>query len=262
MGEVSSYVRRGMEFKRRSDLELINDENECIFIEFSGHSVGHIHDIIVGLMYRPPNTDAPLFTDALRNIHSKLTNERKTCILMGDFNIDLLKFQTHDKTNEFLDSLFASSYLPLITKPTRITDYSATLIDNIFCNNPAHHNVISGLLNTDISDHQPIFSLIQSNMNKQQREGQLYQRVFTQNNLSIFKDKIARQDWTFVFDEIDTQTAYSSFLDTIKTAYNEAFPLQLVKSKKYQKNKWLFDNLKQCIKVKNRLYQKFKREPI
>ena len=56
-GGVSLYVRRGVEFKRRSDFELIKDENECIFIEINGHSVGQVQDIILGLMYRPQNTD-------------------------------------------------------------------------------------------------------------------------------------------------------------------------------------------------------------
>ena len=51
---------------------------------------------------------------------------------MGDFNIDLLNMSTHQSTNDYIDINFTNSFLPLITKPTRITSTTATLIDNIF----------------------------------------------------------------------------------------------------------------------------------
>ena len=51
---------------------------------------------------------------------------------MGDFNIDLLKSESCNYTNRFIDQLFTSSFFPLIIKPTRVTAHTATLIDNIF----------------------------------------------------------------------------------------------------------------------------------
>ena len=50
-------------------------------------------------------------------------------------------------------------FFPLITRPTRITEHKASLIDNIFTNDPLSQSV-SGLFISDISDHLPIFSLI------------------------------------------------------------------------------------------------------
>ena len=47
-------------------------------------------------------------------------------------------------------------FFPLITRPTRITSNTATLIDNIFTNN-IDDQFYSGLLFTHISDHLPIF---------------------------------------------------------------------------------------------------------
>ena len=47
-------------------------------------------------------------------------------------------------------------FFPLITRPTRITSNTATLIDNIFTNHLNNYS-FSGLLFTDISDHLPIF---------------------------------------------------------------------------------------------------------
>ena len=53
---------------------------------------------------------------------------------MGDYNINLLNYDVHNNTAEFTDMMYANSFIPLVTRPTRITQSSATLIDNIFTN--------------------------------------------------------------------------------------------------------------------------------
>ena len=42
---------------------------------------------------------------------------------------------TNELTGEFLDVMYSKMFFPLITRPTRITSHTATLIDNIFSNN-------------------------------------------------------------------------------------------------------------------------------
>jgi hypothetical protein len=76
---------------------------------------------------------------------------------MGDFNLDLRHYDSHHFTQEFLDSLFPHMLIPLITKPTRVTSHSATLIDNIFTN-CFQQNTLNGLILNDISDHFPVFA--------------------------------------------------------------------------------------------------------
>ena len=75
---------------------------------------------------------------------------------MGDFNIDLLKFKSHSATDGFLNTLGSNFFQPYIMQPTRITNHSATLIDNIFFNS-IEHFTISGNLVYDLSDHLPNF---------------------------------------------------------------------------------------------------------
>ena len=73
---------------------------------------------------------------------------------MGDFNLNLINYQSHNLTGEFLDMMYFNTFFPLITRPTRITSHSATLIDNRF-QNSLETNLLSSLLFTDISDHLP-----------------------------------------------------------------------------------------------------------
>jgi endonuclease/exonuclease/phosphatase family metal-dependent hydrolase len=88
-----------------------------------------------------------------------ISKENKLCYLMGDFNLDLMKYHCHHFTSEFLDIMYSNMFFPLITRPTRITSNTATLIDNIFSNHLENFS-FSGLLFTDISDHLPIFCIV------------------------------------------------------------------------------------------------------
>ena len=65
---------------------------------------------------------------------AQLSSENKVCYVMADWNLDLMKHHCHDLTGQFLDTMFSRSFVPLITRPTRITTNTATLIDNIFTN--------------------------------------------------------------------------------------------------------------------------------
>ena len=61
----------------------------------------------------------------------KLSREDKTIILMDDFNINLMKYDTNKDSSTFLDMMYSNLLLPYITTPTRVTTRSKTLIDNI-----------------------------------------------------------------------------------------------------------------------------------
>ena len=51
-----------------------------------------------------------------------LSKENKTIFLLGDFNVDLLKYDQHSPANEFLDSLSSQILLPHIVQPTKINN--------------------------------------------------------------------------------------------------------------------------------------------
>ena len=61
-----------------------------------------------------------------------LSEKNKEIVLLGDFNIDLLKYEKDHDTVNFLDQMYSAPLVPHITSPTQITSHSRTLIDNIF----------------------------------------------------------------------------------------------------------------------------------
>ena len=113
-------------------------------------------NVIVSCIYRHPNTDLNEFNDYINNLLDKLLKENKTVFLLGDFHVDILNYDQHSLTNEFLDSLSFYMLLPPITQLIRNINNSKTLIDNSSLNVITPNNILGNLTAT-ITDHLPQF---------------------------------------------------------------------------------------------------------
>jgi len=91
-------------------------------------------------------------------------SEHKKLLLVGDFNIDLLKFESHNKTNAFIDNMFSVGLSPLITKSTRVTPHSPTVIDHAYTNIQGHNK--SGIIISNVADHFGIFTILNAQIKR------------------------------------------------------------------------------------------------
>ena len=78
---------------------------------------------------------------------------------MGDFNINLLNYESHRDTNEFINSMVSHCLLPHILQPPRVTDHSATVIDNIFTYATKFDTTSGNILN-QLADHFSQFLIL------------------------------------------------------------------------------------------------------
>ena len=74
--------------------------------------------------------------------------------------MDLLKIEQNKNMSTFMELLLERELYPLITRPTRITRSSATLIDNIIVSCTLYHSNKSVVLINDLSDHLPCISVL------------------------------------------------------------------------------------------------------
>ena len=95
-----------------------------------------------------------LTLELFNQIFEIVSKDCKQVFLLGDFNINLLNFNDHQPTNDFLDSLASNYFISYILNSTRITSHSKTLSDNIF-SNFVSHEIVSGNITAAISDHLP-----------------------------------------------------------------------------------------------------------
>ena len=70
-----------------------------------------------------------------------------------DHNLDLLKCHIHQNTQSLIDIMMKNNMHPTIMRPMRITNTSATLIDNVFIDDKLFQSFDSCILLEDISDH-------------------------------------------------------------------------------------------------------------
>ena len=143
----------------RVDLKIEDTEFEGVWIEIDKKGS---KNIIVGCIYRHPHTNnIDNFFEYMSNTLMKLNKENKEVYISGDFNLDLLKYETKPKIMEFYNLMTSNGYLPLIIQPTRIRDDSHSLIDNIFSNSLAES--LGGNILIEFADHLTQFVTVKKN---------------------------------------------------------------------------------------------------
>lgn len=146
----------GFFVKQALNFQLVNWKSthksfESLFIKVSQPK---LRNLLLGVIYRPPGQPLQMFNEEFDRLLAEITLTKQEIIILGDFNIDLLKASQHPYTNLFLDTISSYNLLPAIERPTRITDSSHTLIDNI--TNLWPRMVNSSITVKDIPDHLPI----------------------------------------------------------------------------------------------------------
>ena len=145
-------------------------------------------------------------------------------------------------------------YLPYITLPSRITDFSMTCIDHIFvrlnCREKVH-NILSGLFYCDISDHLPSFVSIKHNKICSKDERPMT-RLFGEKNMANFVRGMETENWNKIY--INGGNYYTQFITIVFRIFQRSFREVRVSRKRWQDKPWMTKAFKISIKRKNKLY--------
>ena len=134
-----------------------------------------------------------------KSSHLKREISHKDVILAGDFNINLLDFDTNEKVQNFVNLMFRFGMIPTISKPTRATRQTASTIDHIITNSIIHTGFKSGIIKTDISDHFPIFFCYKYIAEKEDTKKEfIYKRRFSDQSIGKFKIRLCDIKWNKV----------------------------------------------------------------
>ena len=108
-GGTLLYIAIHLSYKCRNDLNIYQkNELESTFIEIVNPKKSNI---LVGVIYRHPSMDFADFNcNYLNKLLQNISKEQKSIFLLGDFNVNLLNYNEHNQTNEFLDSLPLTIY--------------------------------------------------------------------------------------------------------------------------------------------------------
>ena len=159
------------------------------------------------------------------------------------------------KVKSYCNTAFSQNFMPIINKPTRVTNHNATIIDHILTN----RKIDSGILKVDISDHFPIFFTSKAIKIKSSKDPVfVIKRDINLFTLSLFKEKLLEVDSGFLKTIQDPNEAYKSFLLVFGNLYEIAFlKIKIKVNSKNQLSPWITRGIIKSSKRKQNLYEKF-----
>ena len=150
--------------------------------------------------------------------------------------------------------------LPLITQPTRLSDTSKTLIDNIYTN-VFHKESISGNILIEIADHLAQFASFEDfTTNSYLSNGTYLKRDTSNFDSNLFLDDLSIQPWATT-DDPDLR--YGDFMWRLEGAVDRHQPMRKLTPKeiKEKKKPWITRAIILKIRHRNAIFARSKSNP-
>ena len=256
-GTISTYISDKYTSKILDYCTVSMPYIETLFVEIKLKNIC----MIIATAYKPPSASPNQFINKLGELIQSCNNKKaEHFILCGDFNIDIMNYDNDNNALELLCTMNSLALLPLISKPTRIDKVrdTATLIDNIFITNP--HNYDSGILISDISDHLPIFVILNNILNNEVNKNctQIKYRLINDLTIGNLYDKLNQYDFTEILDGNDCDLAIKQLTSIVDESYCSCCPVKTKTiSPKDITTPWITADVKTEIKRRNHYFSLF-----
>ena len=213
---------------------------EDLWLKF-GDRTNH-SQYLVGSIYRHPLSAN--FKEAFNDLLSQLLTSNIKLFVLGDLNIDISDTNRTSTATNYLNMIQSYGLLPLITKPTRVTETTSTILDHILTND-VHHCILPEIIQYDLSDHYPVFCTVFDPSSEKCGKFGMKQMVrdltnFLQDNfISDLEDFSFEFNSTLATKEINYHSfneIFQIFIQIIKNVINKYCPIKLISRKKQRLN--------------------------
>jgi hypothetical protein len=149
----------------------------------------------------------------------KINEKQYNCVLVGDFNIDLMHYGTDDSVGEYVDHMVAAGFKFRLIQPTRISHTRASLIDLVM-DNMVGKTETSGVITTQLhgtkgwTDHFPIYTIIRRHVPRDENPTTRTRRKINSTTTAAFRAKLSNADFTEAYVS-DPNEAMDKMMDTI-----------------------------------------------
>ena len=194
-GGLATYVHNSL----KSNIvysELDEELCEGLFIEITDT---YGKNFIISDVYRPPRYHSQVIISFIENFQwriNKLGKFARELVMVGDYNIDLLKVYCNHLYANYLETKCSLSLLPRNTHPTRFSASLHILIDNAFCRLSCDlSEVYAGILSHTFSDHHPYVVIIPLFCrHKHKKQSHVFTRKMTDSGFINFKSNFINTD--------------------------------------------------------------------
>ena len=229
-GGTCIYVKKNITSKQISNpLFFLSNILESTIVEINIR--GKLRFILISL-YRP-NTNNEInqseqiesFFIRLAEILEFLDSYKLPICFSGDFNLDIFKCNIANHPSSTLLDLFSGvGFLQIVSKATRISNDSFSLIDNIFIRDLIPRLTSCNVIKNDISDHFPLLSTFKLDGFKTQPPVNTPKRIFNNDNLDRFSNALSTTSWNSVIEEVSTNDAFTIFSEIFFNLFELHFP--------------------------------------
>ena len=188
-----------------------------------------------------------------------MKKENPKGIIIGlDHNLDFLKADKHQATNDFIQGNLDFGPIPTVTRPTRITNTSATLIDNIIVSQNLCGAYTSNILINDISDHLPTICILSSLISVKKEPVIIKSRDTRLRNMVALKKQIRDYDWSPLISDPSPSKNMECVHEQLSTIIDHCTPYRerRVNQRQIRKEPWLTASIKISIDRNKKLYSK------
>lgn len=198
-------------------------------------------------IYRPPRGTFNSFLSTLNDILCLIFETKYHGVFVfGDFNVNLLK-SNEANVSEFINLMHSFSLFPMITKPTRVSNDSATLIDHIWTTQ-FEQSIGNYIIVSDISDHYPTMSQFSIELSKSEPQ-YIFKRLINTSSLNNFNDNLSQVNWDYILNSTCPSDAFSLFYNNFCKLFEKSFPIkQICVHRKHDLSPYITSALKTSIK--------------
>ena len=228
---VSILVNSKLRSRERKDLCLETELLKHIIVEIKCDK----QNILLVSGYRPPNTNVKKFIREYKFLVKSLKSLKGHEVIIGlDHNLDLLKHHTSPPTEDFLEFNLDHDFLPSITMPTRVTNKSAMLIDNILISRKLRYNYKPYIILDDVSDHLACLLILKEQYKSTKGGESKVIRDLSSDKIECIIRKLTEIDCTEKLSELDREASFNSFHSVLTRTIDEVSPEKIVTVKKKQ----------------------------
>lgn len=223
---------------------------ECCGIRCFLENIGNVK---IFCIYRNPSSNVQVFLDKLSTLLEATVRSQSKIIICGDINVNVLQTLASD-TVALKDILKIYNLKITINEATRVTQTSATCIDNIFCNLSQYN---ASVYDAAISDHKGQLLRVKHFTPKPENKTQfVYKRSHNTKNLEKLLGFLQNESWHCVNTAPSVNKGCNAFCETFLRYYNLACPVNKIRIGKI--TPWITQGIRKSSKTKRDLLLKIR----
>ena len=123
---------------------------------------------------------------------------------------------------------------------------NATAIDHILTNTIMDQDLQNGIIKLDISDHFPIFTILNSKIHNQCPKTKISTRTINEVSVENFKNILSSMDWNDALGKTITNESYDQFITKFSLIFDDyCFPIKVIERKtKNLLSSWITKGIK------------------